>query len=89
MRVLARAAAHAAEIEAQHDDARAAQSARQAVDHLVVHRAAEERVGMADHRAHTRRAILGLFEQRFQIAGGTGEGVRLDAARHVSWCGSW
>ena len=83
MGVLARAAAYAAKVEAQHDDAGAAQSARQAVDHLVVHGAAEERVRMADHGGHPRFDVLGLFEQRFEIAGGTGDGVRLDAARHV------
>jgi hypothetical protein len=44
---------------------------------------------MADHGAQARLAILGLFEQRFEAARGTGEHDRLDAARHVNSCGSW
>src|ERR1035438_9649657 len=89
--VLAGARAHAAEVKAQDDDARAAQSAGQTVDHFVVHGAAVERMGMADHGGHPRRDILGLFEQGFDPAGGTGESERLDAARHrrVSSSGSW
>ena len=38
---------------------------------------------MADQRGHARRAVLGLFEQRFQTPGRAGDVVRLDAARHA------
>ena len=82
VRVLALARADAAEVEAQHDDPGAAQSARHAVDHLVVHGAAVERMRMAEHGDHARLAMVGLFEQGFELPGGTGESVRLDAARH-------
>src|ERR1019366_7494742 len=76
------ARAHAAEVKAQDDDARAAQSPRQTVDYFVVHGAAVQRVRMADHGGHPGRDVLGFFEQRFNPACGTGERERLDAARH-------
>ena len=73
---------HAAEVEAQDDDAGASQSAGQAIDHFIVHGAAIQRVGMTDHGAEARVAALGLFEQRLEASGGTGQSERLDAARH-------
>src|SRR5262249_14055619 len=92
--VLSRTTSYAAEVEAEHGYAGAAQSARQAVDHLVVHRAAEEGVGMTDYGAHPRFDVFGLFEECFEIAGRTHDRVRLDAARQrfrltTSSCGSW
>src|ERR1700739_1775198 len=42
--------ARAAKIEAQHRDAQGIQSFRRVINHLVVHGAAKERVGMAYHR---------------------------------------
>jgi hypothetical protein len=38
---------------------------------------------VAHDGAHPRFDVLGLFEQRFEIAGGTSDSVRLDAAWHV------
>ena len=51
--------AHAAEIEAQRRRAGFREGARDRRHHLVVHRAAEERMRMGDHRHHARHGGVG------------------------------
>jgi len=85
--VTAMAEIDAAEVEAQHDAARAAQAAGQAINHFVVQGAAVDGMGMADEsgldgRGCSRYVGVGLFEQRFEATGGAGNEERLDAARH-------
>ena len=78
------ARADAAKIEAQHYGARRAQSAGQTVNHLVVHRAAELRMRVAEDDREPRRLVLGLFEERFGGAlEGPGRKWDSDAARHM------
>ena len=76
------AAAHPAKIESHYRQAGLPQAPRQAVDHLIMHGAAIQRMRMADHRGHARRGMLRLFQQSFERPGGTGNDVRFDATRH-------
>ena len=73
--------ADAAEVEAQHRVTGGAQGARHAVNHLVVHGAAEQRMGMAEQR-HGARCVLRRFEQGFEPAGGAVQQEGFDAKRH-------
>jgi hypothetical protein len=76
------ARAHAAEIEAERRRARLDEGARERRDHLVVHRAAEERMRMRDHRNRARRighrgGALDLARGALdQLAGGGGGHAR-------------
>src|SRR4030095_4850173 len=67
--IAARARTDAAEIEAQRGEPEAAQTARERVRHLVLHRAAVQWMRMTDDdEARTRRPSRGRFEQRFEGA---------------------
>jgi hypothetical protein len=70
--VLALAAAHAAEIEAQHGEAHLVEGVVQVVDDPVVHRAAELRMRVQDDRD---RGVLGLLRviAAFKPAFGAGK----------------
>src|SRR6185503_1154380 len=73
---------HAAKVEAQHDASGFTQTARDPINHLVVHGAAEQRMRMADERGFDGIAVFRLFEQAFQPAVGPGNKLRFDTARH-------
>jgi hypothetical protein len=75
-------ARNAAEVESQDNGAPSPQSARQPIDDLIVHGAAEQRMRVADKAGFVRRAVFRLFQKRFQLPGRTIEHVRLDAPPH-------
>ena len=70
MVVNALAQVDAAEVETQGNATGAPQAAREAMDHLVVERAAVQGVGVADERGFARWPGLGLFEDGLKAAGG-------------------
>jgi hypothetical protein len=71
-----------AKVEAQHGGAGAAETAGEAVGHLVVHRAPVERVWVADEGRLRGFAGLRLLDEGFEASGGTRNHERFDAARH-------
>ncbi len=76
--MLAFAESGAAEVEAQRGQAERLHRLGRAVDDLVVHGAAAHGVRMADERG-VSRIRLSFDEERFQAAGGAGDGERLQA----------
>src|SRR5262249_53886060 len=70
--VVALAAAHAAEVEAEGGEAGLLQRLRGAEDHLEVHDAALQRVRVADHRGRYRLSLR-MHEQRLQPSRGARE----------------
>jgi len=80
--VAAFALADAAEVETEHGVTGIAQRPRHAVDHLVVHGPAEQRMGMADQGYSARIGIFRRFQQGFELTSRAIQQVGFNASRH-------
>jgi len=86
------AQSHSAKVEPHDGQPKSMNRFRGLVNHFVVHRPAEERMRVADKTSLGRLRVLGtfrFFQQCFERAGGAIDRMRFDAARQISWSGSW